>query len=169
MEVVQDLNSHGEESVPFVPFAYLARTSSKVPEDHSIFPISGISLKQTVLCNESGKWANYFSDRFGFNNPEKMYSLDSIEIAIVGDSFAHGACVDPGVDTAGILRSAGYGVMNYGISGNGPLAELASMKEYAVHLKPKVVLWMYYSENDLSNLVAEYGTELKRYLEENFS
>ena len=33
-----------------------------------IFPLSGISNKETILCNENGYYIHYFSDRYGFNN-----------------------------------------------------------------------------------------------------
>jgi hypothetical protein len=41
-----------------------------------------------------------------------------------------------------------------GSGGNGPLLELASLKEFAAPLKPRIVLWFYF-ENDLDNLERE--------------
>ena len=37
-----------------------------------VFPLAGISNVETMLCNESGKWITFKSDRYGFNNPDKF-------------------------------------------------------------------------------------------------
>lgn len=55
-----------------------------------------------LLCNESGRWSKFYSDRFGFNNydnlvPEKdIWDLENLkpDILLVGDSYLQGACVD---------------------------------------------------------------------------
>ncbi|MBD1157559.1 hypothetical protein IDH10_05350 [Pelagibacterales bacterium SAG-MED20] len=38
---------------------------------NKILPLSGISNKETILCNENGYYAKYNSDNFGFNNPSR--------------------------------------------------------------------------------------------------
>ena len=38
-----------------------------------VLPLSGISNRVTVLCNESGKYAIYDSDQRGFHNPKTEY------------------------------------------------------------------------------------------------
>ena len=40
----------------------------------SIFPLSGISKILTVDCNENGPYSVYFSDRYGFNNDDRIYN-----------------------------------------------------------------------------------------------
>jgi hypothetical protein len=42
-------------------------------EDEGIFPSSGISNKLTLFCQESDFMAEYTSDRFGFNNDDRLY------------------------------------------------------------------------------------------------
>ena len=39
----------------------------------NIFPLSGLSNVETILCNESGYFALYESDRYGFNNPDEEW------------------------------------------------------------------------------------------------
>lgn len=56
------------------------------------------------------------------------------------------------------------------MGGNGPLLELASLREYLPTLKPKIVLWFYCERNDLMELKKEARTSLLlRYVETDFS
>ena len=123
-----------------------------------------------MSCNESGKYAIFLSDRYGFNNPDSEWDLSKTKWVLTGDSFTQGACVNPGEEIPGQIRSiTGESVINLGNAGNGPLIELAVLKEYAESIKPKIVLWMYY-ENDLGNLKKEKSVPLlMRYLEPEFS
>ena len=58
-----------------------------------------------------------------------------------------------------------------GRSGNGPLMELAELREYAELVKPKKVLWLYFEGNDLKgDLQGEkLNPILMQYMEDGFS
>jgi hypothetical protein len=74
------------------------------------------------------------------------------KVMIVGDSFAHGACVHQEQSVAGVLRRNGYGSISIGIGGHGPLLMLASLMEYGPALKPPAVLWFHFDGNDITDL-----------------
>ena len=81
------------------------------------------------------------TDRFGFNNPDDEWDK-KIDILIVGDSFAQGACVNRPNDIASVIRKfSKKNVINIGVGGNGPLLEYATLREY---LSPKVknIFWL---------------------------
>lgn len=138
-------------------------------EGKRIFPLSGISQKTTVLCNENGEWAIYESDEHGFNNPTGLFE-EGIYLLLVGDSFTHGFCVKQGESIAGQMRRmSGMRVINLGSGGNGPLIEFATLKEYGQPLKPKYVLWMYYERNDLADLKREQTSLFLKYRDDQFS
>ena len=59
-------------------------------EKNDLFPLSGVSNAETVVCNENGYYFTYKSDRYGFNNPDKEWESQNIKYFIVGDSFAVG-------------------------------------------------------------------------------
>ena len=63
-----------------------------------------------------------------------------------------------------------FNSISIGKGNNGPLLELAALKEYAEPLKPKIVLWLYYG-NDLSDLSRDMKSSiLRKYLnEDNYS
>lgn len=172
-QVWEDYRKEGHINIfPFVNFSTHAREKAffakkfSLDFERKIFPLSGASHAKTILCNESGRWMSYVSDRYGFNNSDRVYENTRDSIIIVGDSFAQGDCVDPGDDVAGNLRRRGYAAITLGAGGNGPLAELATLREYAPYLTPKIILWMYFEGNDFLDLPAEYDyPPLKKYLD----
>lgn len=125
-----------------------------------IQPLSGISNKKTIHCNENGYYSIYMSDRFGFNNPDDEWKQTEIEYLLVGDSFTHGACVNRPNDISSVLRNlSGKSVLNLGYGGNGPLIQYATLREY---LKPgiKNILWLYFEGNDLIDLKSEIKNDI---------
>jgi hypothetical protein len=135
------------------------------------FSLSGVSNAKTIFCNESGYFSNYQSDRYGFNNPDSEWDSKEIEYLLVGDSYAHGACVNRPHDFASVLRKLSKkSVISLGYMGNGPLNEYASLREY-IPKNVKNIIWMFYEENDLRDLSFEIKNKiLLKYIEDkNFS
>ena len=177
LEVIDDLRRQGVDAFPNV----FPRSLLEEQEDGSlrsavrmdgveILPLAGISNKVTVLCNETGAYTMYYSDEHGFHNPAGIWSLDRLDIAAVGDSFAHGACVTPDENFITLIRMRYPATLNLSMSGNGPLLELASLKEYLPRFRPKVVLWFYFEGNDLGELTRKIKSPLlKSYLQGDFN
>ena len=130
-----------------------------------LFPLSGVSKKDTILCNENGYYAIFKSDRYGFNNPDYEWDKDEVEYLILGDSFGIGSCVNRPNDIGSLLRSlSNKSVLNLSYSGSGPLLQYIALREY-MNKKINKVIWLYYEGNDLSNLDFELNEEkLKLYL-----
>lgn len=171
-EVVDELRNGGQSTaVPIIYPSYLITRPDLFSNNGAsinggvILPLAGISARTTALCNESGYWAIYDSDEFGFRNPKGIWGK-SIDIAVVGDSFSHGNCVNDGNDWVSIIRKKYPMTVNLAMGGNGPLYELATIKEYLTSVKPKIVIWEYYEANE-TRINAEYAIPtLKRYLDE---
>ena len=140
-------------------------TSSDLYED-KIHTLSGISNVKTILCNENGYYSIYKSDRYGFNNPDNEWDQKSIEFLLVGDSFTVGACVNRPYDIGSMLRKISEkSVLNLAYTGNAPLKEYATLKEY-LGTNVKKILWFYYEGNDLADLKNEMNSKiLMNYLE----
>jgi len=175
VQVVEDLRREGIDAFPSSgPSLFLGSNGlpSRETPDATILPLAGISNKATVLCNETGTWSVYESDEHGFNNPKGLYDHPQWDVALIGDSFTHGACVNPGEDVGSQLRKRRGPqevVASLGSWGNGPLLELATLKEYARPFKPRAVFWLYYEHNDLAArdvLMEAHTALLKQYLEE---
>ena len=171
IEVLRDLRTRGIDAYP----AFLVTNRSSWDTDLSYFknnplPLGSISHSTIVHCNESGKWSIYESDEKGFNNPEGSWGRQDYTALLLGDSFVHGACVDPDEDFGSVMRETYPGIMNLGQRGNGPLLQLAGIREYGVRLKPRFVFWMYTENNDLDNLRGEIKSPfLRQYLSSEFS
>ena len=128
-----------------------------VKDSGQLFPLSGISNKKTILCNENGYYATYQSDRYGFNNPDSEWDKKQVAFFLVGDSFVHGSCVNEKDTISGNIRKRikSGSVLNLGYGNNGPLTEYATLKEYLPLRNTKKVIWVYYEGNDLRNLKSE--------------
>ena len=118
-----------------------------------INPLSGISNSETIVCNESGYFNRYKSDRFGFNNPDKEWDKKLVKYVLVGDSYIHGACVNPPNDISSVLRNFTNkkAVLNLGYSGNGPYIQYATLREYLDN-NAEHILFFFYEGNDITDL-----------------
>tara|TARA_Y100001968_G_scaffold259049_1_gene246158 strand:+ start:610 stop:1962 length:1353 start_codon:yes stop_codon:yes gene_type:complete len=171
--VYQELLNQGVDAAPhFQPTTLVGHFNSLGNRTDDILPLGGISHKTTVAQNENGKHMIFKSDRFGFNNPDQVWDAKKIEWLLTGDSFAQGIAVQPGQDIGGQIRIlTKKNVINLGMSGNGPLMELAALKEYAESQKPQTVLWLYFEGNDLvGDLIKERtSVTLMHYLDPEYS
>jgi PAS domain S-box-containing protein len=176
-DVVKDLRNRGTAAVPaIVPLELLVRQpdgnfkSQIAIQGTDVLPLTGISNHVTVLCNETGRYSIYDSDQRGFHNPKAIWQSSSVAIVAVGDSFTSGACVPSDKNFVALLRERHESTLNLGMLGNGPLAMLGALKEYLPVVKPKVVLWFFYEENDFRDLLKESKTPLlMSYLQDHFN
>lgn len=168
-EVLEDLSKKENNVFPnFFPRIFIMNDGINT-KTGKIFPFGSISNSKTILYNEAGFFPIIDTDEKGFSNPRGLY--DNVEILIVGDSFVEGGYgVNVENSISGILRANEFNTITLGKSGNGPLIEYATLREYAKFLKPKIVLWMYYHD-DLDNLNLELKSNiLQQYLnDKNFS
>ncbi|MBF0103977.1 MAG: SGNH/GDSL hydrolase family protein [Deltaproteobacteria bacterium] len=167
LEKIQELRAAGKKAYPSIYASHLL--SGEIPKpviaDRAILPFAGISNVPTVLCDEGDGWLVYESDEYGFNNPKGLYRPGLVDVMVVGDSFAHGACVGPDENAAALIRKKWPHTLNLGMSANGFVHEMATIMEYGPVLKPKTVLWMFYEGNDLASFGAHLQDDiLKKYI-----
>ncbi len=178
LSVIKDLRQAGRDAWPNVPATALYKDgppgvslSAITIEGASAMPLGGIANKLTVFCNENGAYTIYDTDEHGFHNPRGLWATSGQSIAAVGDSFAQGACVPTDKNFVALLRQRYPKTVNVGRGGNGPLSELASIKEYLSIVKPPMVFWFYFEENDLQEDLPreERDPILRKYLTAGFS
>ncbi len=139
-------------------------------KSENLMSLSGISNSKIVLCNESGFFATYKSDRNGFRNPDNVWDKNNIDVITLGDSQVHGDCVKEGNDVTSQIRNlTNLNIINIGWRGSGPLRQYANFREFMIK-KPNYIFWWYY-ETDIFNLEKELKNKiLVKYLEdENFT
>lgn len=176
LEVVLDFRRQGVEAYPAM------RAKSMLVDDpdgtavsalggDGVLPLGNLPNRRIVGCNESGRWMVYDSDEYGFHNPAGAWHARPLPVALVGDSFTEGNCLASDNNIAAHLRKRFGAVLNLGISGFGPLSELAAVKEYLTAVRPNVVAWLYFEGNDLfKDLPEERRSKvLTSYLNDGFS
>lgn len=161
VEIYEELKKFERISLKLSPKDFLE-------SENDLIPLSGISNIKTIDCNENGYFSFYNSDRYGFNNNDSVWDEKTIEYLLVGDSFTQGACVNPEKNFAGNLsKISNASVLNLGFAGNGPLLELATLKEYIKLINVKKILWFYFEGNDNFDLSHEIkNNKLIRYFKE---
>lgn len=167
-QVVEEMRSEGIDALPGIgrTWAQLPMVRANLPK--GFYPLTHASNASIVECNESGSHLIYRTDAFGLNNPPGLIASGAIDIAVVGESFALGHCLDPRKSLVGILRDAHPRTATFGLAGTRTLAELATFREYVEPLQPHLVLWFVHpwfieSRDDSRD------PRLVRYLNSNFS
>ena len=177
VEVILDLRRTGTEAYPVLFAEALLRddgTGTLIPsiqvDGSPVLPLGGIAGKITVYCNETGRYLIYLSDEHGFHNPPDLWHSGNIEIAALGDSITQGACDRSEENFVARIRDRHPYTLNLGMSSNGPMMELATLREYLPSLKPKTVLWFYSEENDIKPDLqrGRRAAILRKYLEPGF-
>lgn len=170
LEFLDDLRNLGLNAYPLFTPSDFSKTDGLRSKNKQIFSLAGISNSITYFGNELGFYPIIETDEYGFNNPKGLYKENTIDILLTGDSFAEGHSVKRDKNIAAFLRKSDYKTLSIGKGGNGSLIQFASIKEYGLYLKPKILIWFYYI-NDLEGLSKEIESPLlMRYLEdENYS
>jgi hypothetical protein len=168
IQAIEDFRRRGVAAYPpFYP--YLLLDSPLRIDGEPAIALSSLSNAVTVVCNDGGQYLTYTTDEHGFPNPPGSWSTSSIDIAIIGASSAVGECVPPADNLASQIRARYPHTVAVGAGGDGPLLELASVREYLPVLKPKRVLWIF-SESHTPEYLESEGRSplLLRYLDPSF-
>ena len=170
LQVILDCRETTGNCFPSVPPNTFIGRRLKVGES-MLLPLSGAANATVIGCNESGYYSTYETDEFGFRNPPGSWpDSGPIDIAFVGDSYTVGDCVNAGDHTADMIREFYPHVVNLAYGGNGPLFELAAIREYLADREVRNVFWVYFERNDLSDLErVKYVDTLSNYLKPGFT
>ena len=152
LEVVLDCRKRDPFCYPAVPPNTFLSYKLEVNGER-VLPLSGVARARVVSCNESGLFSTYTTDEYGFRNPEGAWGgADIIDLAFVGDSYTQGDCVNDGDHFVDHLRTEFSKVLNLGAGGDGPLFELATVREYLEGNHVRYLFWVFFERNDLSDL-----------------
>jgi len=155
VQVARDFRAAGVNAIMYYSPTGGAKAAN-IAGNGTPIPVSRISKRFTVLCNVSGEYVTYTSDRYGFRNDDILWDAPKIDWMVVGDSFAGGACVERSDTIASQIQEiSGENTISLGLPGNGPLVELGTLKESSNNKPPKMVILLYYEGNDIQDLRAE--------------
>ena len=164
-EEIAILKKNGKVVFPtYIPGQFLDK-------ENKIFPLSGLSNKLSVFCNENGYYSKFKSDRYGFNNPDLEWNNNEIAFTLIGDSFIHGSCVNRPDDISSQIRKLTNGaVINLGQGSTSTLVQYAIFREF-LPKKTKKLLWFFYEGNDIKDLSTEFSNKIlsNYFYNENFN
>jgi hypothetical protein len=168
IEVISELRRQGTVAYPpFYPYQVLE--SPPQIDGQPTIPLGSLAYARTVCCNEGGQYFSYTTDEHGFVNPPGSWSGIPADIAIIGASAAVGECVPAADSLLTRLRARYPKTISLGAGGNGPILELASIREYLPVLKPKHVLWIFAESHTPEYLDTETNSPLLlRYLDKSY-
>lgn len=118
--------------------------------DGITMPLGSVPDIRAIYCQEDEGWFIGRTDRYGFFNPNEAWNRP-IELLMIGDSFANGACT-PANSRHYLAEHAN--TVTLGSGGNGPLTELATLREFLAVNRAGHIVW-YIFDNDFSDLEAE--------------
>lgn len=175
LEVLDELRGRGTEATLAVLQRGWLPKNSDGKEIHSIFeldgeevlPLGGLPRTTVVDCNDGGYAVAFQTDEHGFRNPLGLWRPDEVDVAVIGDSYVYGTCVRDEDTIVAPIRTRYPRSLNLGAQGSGFLLELATLKEYLIPIRPKVVVWVFFEGNDFQNLEQRerYAPILRKYLE----
>lgn len=170
-ETVHDLRLQGINAYPTTYPNMFYKNSIAAKNGRRLAPIGTISGVTSVFCNETGTHLIFKSDRFGFHNEDRVWDAPVIDIALIGDSFAHGACIPTEHNiTSRVAKKTGKVALNLGAGGGGPLVYLAAIREYLRGRNVKKIVWAHFEGNDLRNLSDEFKSSIySKYANPDFS
>ncbi len=125
-------------------------------------PLGGVPGIRSIYCQEDEGWYIERTDRYGFFNPDAAWERP-IDILLVGDSFANGACTPK---NSRFYLAEQANTVTVGSGGNGPLLELAVLREFLLTYSARHVVW-YIVSNDDTDLEHELSyLPLRAYLDD---
>ena len=158
----------------YFPYLIINHETNKFDEilqKYKILPLSSISNKDILLCNENGNPATYLSDDYGFRNNNSVYFNKEEKIIFLGDSFILGFCHNDKTIANIVSKNLfNKNILNLSQGGTGPLIQSAILREYSDNVKFNTVFWFLFTGNDFANLSDEINNDyLNKYLKPNYS
>ena len=135
---------------------------------NKLLPLSGYENSKILLClDEKNKPVYFTSDNNGFNN--ETYNKN--DFLFIGDSYVQGMCVNNKDNLNSQFKKFSYDTSSLAVSGNGPLIQLATFKEYKNLYDYENLIIFFTPDNDFYDLNNERkNLKLLNYLNlENFN
>jgi hypothetical protein len=151
-DLVKAKKAVGPISIQFSPTNFVRHPwhGFILPSGERMFVVApGAPDVHTIMCREGARpFVEYDADELGFNNPRGIWGKP-VDLVFIGDSMTYGACVDNRDHFMAQIREKYPATLNLGAGGIGPLIELAVVREFVPHVRPKYVFYMYDENNDL--------------------
>jgi len=138
-----------EGYLPIVNPAYINSYSElkELAFHYGVAPLGAQPNTNIYYCNEGYGTVRYKTDRFGYRNDDVLWD-QNIDLLLIGDSYAQGACVDQNKTISGNLLKRGYKTLNLGAGGSDPVIYASQIKVFAPQIKPKYLALIFYANDN---------------------
>lgn len=120
-----------------------------------------LSPNKTYLkCNEGYGTELIQTDRYGFENEDKIWDEKNIDILIIGDSYAAGYCVNR-EDTISSKLNKYYSTINLSLAGNSPIIYSSIFKNYSLIKKFSNIIIIFTANDNIYEKNSSYD---KKYI-----
>ena len=124
-----------------------------------------------VYCKEASGLTEFQTNKLGFRIASNQNLDKPLDLILIGDSYAEGACINEPYDIASNLGK-NSNLLNLGRGGTGPLFQFGLINEIFRFISLKEitlrdefdVVWIIFTGNDLKNIAEERQTILSSYL-----
>ena len=135
----------------------LESNAFRLAKNFKVYPLSTEPNMKTLYCNEGEGWTYLKNDKLGFRNSREINKYEKFAY-LIGDSYAHGACVPEENTFSGnlnkVLKQKNIFVKNLGGSGHNPIHYDMTLKSFfptklPENLNPEFVILLI-MENDFN-------------------
>lgn len=117
-----------------------------IADRYKVAPLAPQANTNLYLCNEGYGLIKYRSDKYGFRNKDEDWDQKP-DIALIGDSYTHGSCVEQEQTIAGQLSDK-FNVLNLGTGNNHTIHYAALAKIFLPTIKPQTVVLIFYANDN---------------------
>jgi hypothetical protein len=128
-------------------------------QPHQVLPLAPQPRARVYFCNEGYGLKTYVTDRYGFRNPDAAWRETGKGIAIIGDSFAQGACVEEAESIGGRLRQGARPVLNLATSANEPMHYASLARVFLPVVRPSWVVMIFYANDNVDEEGSIYAEQ----------
>ena len=128
------------------PYLPIHGDSLTISRFKAYLPVASQPNSAIYLCNEGYGMIETRTDRYGFRNNDDIWN-EQVDVAVIGDSFVHGSCVDDASTISGVLNAKGLSTLNLGLGGNQPFGYMAAITTIVPIALPKHLVLVFYAND----------------------
>ena len=115
---------------------------------NSFLPLGAQPNTKTYLCDEGYGFIKFKTDYLGFRNNNEDWVGDK-KLALIGDSYVHGSCVDDNFTISGHLKTKGIKNINLGIGNHQSAHYYQTIDQFIIDDLFQNVVVLFSLHNDL--------------------
>jgi len=118
--------------------------------ENEFLPLGAQPNTKTYFCDEGYGFIKFKTDYLGFRNKAEDWKKN--KLALIGDSYVHGSCVEDDYTISGHLKKKGIDNLNLGIGNHQPAQYYHTIDQFIINERFQNVALLLSLHNDLLGL-----------------